>query len=193
MLRPYRIKSIDDVYYSSFLKLFEESFPEAERRPVEWLGELVEHEPRFHCVVYVEQGDALSKDVLALLCYWSLDTNHDGCAMCTDSNFTYVEYLAVSPLLRGMGVGSDIMKRFVSQVNTIILEVEPPVCTLTQRRVAFYERLGFKLLPCDYWQPSYGVLPGVALRLMLHSGSCGGAVPSVDGMIESIHSCVYDV
>ena len=37
----------------------------------------------------------------------------------------------------------------------VIIEVEPPANRTAKRRIAFYEKLGLKLFPCDYVQPAY--------------------------------------
>lgn len=194
-------------------RLFLASFPENERRPLAWFRELAANEPRMHLVTYdadanpvpaqedkmrpvpaqeskmphvpahdgePHPGDASITDERAMLCYWHFDT------------FIYVEYLAVDPTLRGGGIGRRIMERLVSDsMLPVILEVEPPTDQLTTRRVAFYQRLGFQLLPDPYVQPSYGVVPGMPLRLMLHSLNAPVPPPPVAEMVKLIHRHVY--
>lgn len=174
-------------------RLFLASFPENERRPLAWFRELAANEPRMHLVAYdadarpvsahdgeQHPGDASITDERAMLCYWHFDT------------FIYVEYLAVDPTLRGGGIGRRIMERLVSDsMLPVILEVEPPTDQLTTRRVAFYQRLGFQLLPDPYVQPSYGVMPGMPLRLMLHSLNVPVPPPPVAEMVKLIHRHVY--
>ncbi len=49
----------------------------------------------------------------------------------------------------------------------MILEVEPPFTQEAQRRINFYERLGFHLNDFEYWQPPYEEeKPWVRLQLM---------------------------
>ncbi len=166
-----RITSCDDTLFASLVDVFVESFPENERRPLSWFKELVETEPRFHCVVYPEELRCA-----ALLCYWHFD------------RFVYVEYLAVNPAIRSSGLGSRLMQEFLDNIALpVVLEVEPPVSPLTERRIGFYQRLGFRLLPDNYIQPSYGVVPGLPLRLML----CGEISVTTTEMIRTIHREVY--
>lgn len=154
-------------------KLFMEAFPENERRPMEWFRQLLADEPAMHLVTYDEQ---------AMLCYWHFST------------FIYVEYLAVDALLRGQGTGRRIMEKLIEEAEVpVILEVEPPVDDLTRRRIGFYTRLGFCLLPDGYVQPSYGVVPGAELRLMLCKKDETKEMLSVAEMTKTIHERVYGV
>ncbi len=164
----HRITSCDDASFPKLIEVFEASFPENERRPLHWFKELVEAEPRFHCMAYSD----------ALLCYW-----HFG-------SFVYVEYLATNPSRRNGGMGTRLMQEFLASVGVpVVLEVEPPESELTKRRVGFYERLGFRLLPDDYVQPSYGVVPGLPLRLMIQGEQ---NIPTSE-IISTIHREVYGV
>ena len=152
-------------------KVFMEAFPENERRPMEWLRRLLKEEPAMHLCTY---------DDKAMLCYWQFAT------------FVYVEYLAVDKSLRGQGMGGRIIRQLAESVDVpVVLEVEPPVDELTKRRVAFYQRHGFQLLTYPYEQPSYGVVPGMPLRLMLCVRDEKMHVPSAEEMSATIHERVY--
>lgn len=181
-MEGYRVLSVTDGAYSALMEVFVEAFPESERRPREWFDELVEREKRFHCMVY---GNAD-----AMLCYWELEGLVDG----VKHPFVYVEYLAVRRELRGKGIGREVMSDFLHSVGDVpvVLEVEPPVCGLTRERVRFYERLGFRLLSDFYMQPSYGVVPGVELKLMVRVAGWHADVP-IGEMIEVLHADVYGV
>lgn len=167
----------------SIEKLFIKSFPENERRPLDWFRELIVSEPCMHLVAYDAKACPVATpeaDECAMLCYWDFDT------------FIYVEYLAVDPSLRGKGIGRRIMEQLILDCNQpVILEVEPPTDPLTTRRIGFYHRLGFQLLPNPYLQPSYGVMPGIPLQLMLHSNNSSTPPPPVSKMVQIIHRHVY--
>lgn len=173
------INSISDVWFERFYACFEASFPLSERRPLASLKDKMEHDDRFRVEVVTEECE--SGDVLiGLLCWWRFNA------------FCYVEYLAVSESLRGRNIGSRIMTDLQQRVSLpIVLEVEPPEDDITRRRIAFYERLGFKLLPDDYMQPSYGDVPGLPLRLMVwpHLPMAW----SVDAVARTLHREVYGV
>ena len=154
-------------------KLYTEAFPENERRPMQWFRLLLANEPAMHLVTYDDQ---------AMLCYWHFST------------FIYVEYLAVDASLRGQGKGGSIISELVAKNDVpVILEVEPPVDEITRRRVGFYMRMGFRLLPDRYMQPSYGVVPGIELRLMLAEKEEKMPLPPVAEMVRTIHERVYGV
>ncbi len=178
-LQCHRITSCDDTSFLKLIEVFEASFPENERRPLYWFKELVETEPHFHCMAYSYDSSSDNHSSLnALLCYWHFDS------------FIYIEYLATNPSQRNGGMGTRLMQEFLASVEVpVVLEVEPPESELTRRRVGFYERLGFRLLPDDYVQPSYGVVPGLPLRLMIQ----GEQTLPTSEIISTIHREVYGV
>lgn len=66
----------------------------------------------------------------------------------------FIEHLAVNPDIRGGGIGNKLMSRYIHcSDKPVLLEVEPPAGELEQRRIGFYERLGFHLNPYSYVQP----------------------------------------
>lgn len=66
----------------------------------------------------------------------------------------FVEHLAVNPEIRGGGIGKKLMQAYLALADKpVVLEVEPPENKLAERRIGFYERLGFHLNPFDYVQP----------------------------------------
>ncbi len=175
-----RLTSTDSNLYGQFADIFMHSFPEEERRPIEWLESLIREEPLFHCNVYVSGED--SNVVKAILCYWDLSTEEG-------ESFIYIEYLAVAPEGRNKGTGGSIMHSFIKSKDVpVVLEAELPTCPIAQRRIRFYERLGFRQLPDKYIQPSYGVVPGVELRLMLYDNGTRISTPE---MVEMIKRKVY--
>ncbi len=176
-----RLTSKNNRLYDQFVNIFMHSFPEEERRPIDWMDNIIREELLFHCDLYVSEED--HNLVKAMLCYWDLSTENG-------DNFIYIEYLAVTPQDRNKGMGSKIMSSFLKSKNDpVILEAELPTCPIAQRRIVFYERLGFRQLPDRYMQPSYGVVPGVELRLMLFDN---GAEISTSEMVEKIKTKVYN-
>lgn len=61
-------------------------------------------------------------------------------------DFIFIDFLWVSPETRGRGVGRKIIKKLQAKNKTILIEVEPvdDNDSDTERRLSFYERLGFK-------------------------------------------------
>ena len=87
--------------------------------------------------------------------------------------FIYVKHLAIDPVKRGKKRGSEVLQSFVKKIGKpVVLEVERPESPDKERRIAFYQRNGFKLSTKPYIQPAYE--PGqmtVPLYLMEYGGN----------------------
>lgn len=137
-IRNLDLKSNHEV---SFVEnLYIESFPLSERRPVERMLELYNGDSSFVIAVTVEDDQ-----LVGFLTYWDLD------------EFIFAEHFAISPEFRNGGYGRKVMELFKSDMaKPIILEVELPATILSERRIGFYQRLGFKLWEnIQYQQPAY--------------------------------------
>lgn len=126
-MRKCTLDEFEQVY-----QLLVESFDEQERRP------------------YQEQRNLLSRadyevlvddELQGILCLYH----------CT--SFIFVEHFATNPKARGKGLGSTMMKELLEKYERVVLEVEPVQEINQQRRIQFYERLGFHMLPYTYVQP----------------------------------------
>lgn len=145
-----KIKWDDNERWEKVWNLYTESFPITERR------KLGDHkrafkDPRFHPLSVWEDGL-----LLGIVFYWEWD------------NYRYIEYLAVSPDLRGHGYGFQIIKHIRDSQHTIILEIDPLENELSVRRLQFYERAGFTLTPYRFKHLPYR-LDGIAIELLILS------------------------
>ncbi|MDR0825366.1 MAG: GNAT family N-acetyltransferase [Prevotella sp.] len=119
--------------------LYIESFPRSERRPVETMLDLYRGDSPFVISVAIEGGQPVG-----FLTYWDLD------------EFVFAEHFAISPGFRNIGYGREVMELFMQASKPIILEVELPATILSERRIGFYQRLGFRLWEnVQYLQPAY--------------------------------------
>lgn len=135
MLERMRCDEHDAMY-----RLMEQSFPRDELRSCEAQRALL-HEAAYH--PYVVHGEG--GEVIALLTVWSLD------------GIAFIEHFAVSPTLRGGGLGSRVLGEVAGLYQVpICLEVERPETEMARRRIGFYRRNGFYLNEYDYEQPAYG-------------------------------------
>lgn len=82
------------------------------------------------------------------------------------TDFVFIEHFAISPALRGGGIGSEVMRLMEQEHPEIVLEVEPPHSGDAVRRIRFYEGLGFKAYAYPYLQPPYQV-GGTPLTMLL--------------------------
>lgn len=143
----------DNKLWQQVWMLYNESFPDHERRRIN-AHTKASDDPAYHSEIVVENGS-----LLALLFYWEYEDK------------LYVEHFAVNPAMRGKNVGSRIMREFIedNKGRTIVLEIEPPEDDTTRRRLAFYERLGFRDTGFIYMHPSYSKKDGVPHRLQVLS------------------------
>lgn len=124
----------------SFEKIYEimdDSFPDSEMR------------------TYIDQKKLLDSDVYEI--FTKEDENGEVIAFISAWNLpscTFLEHFAVSSKLRGNGIGSKFFSEVLERCKDIVfLEVEPPVDTITKKRVKFYEKFGFILNDFYYSQP----------------------------------------
>lgn len=181
-----RIRTSQEIFYSDAERIFTDSFPLCERRPLVSLHRLMADEERF-CFVAVLTDEIAGPGgtVAGILVYWDF------------SDFLYVEYLATRSDLRGRSLGRKIMEKLFAEISLpVVLEAEPAEDGLTTRRIRFYERLGFTVEPDAYHQPSYGIVPGIPLKILRRGGSCGDHkekhIPTQD-IIRILHREVYGV
>lgn len=133
--------SISDKKDISFVEgLYIESFPPSERRSVNAMLDLFENRQKFFIDIVVKDDQHVG-----FLTYWDL------------GDFVFAEHFAISPEARNGGIGAKVMNLFIKEAGKpIILEVELPTTILSERRIGFYQRLGFKYWEnVPYQQPSY--------------------------------------
>ena len=139
MLQIHPVLNTNDQFFNKLYSLYVSAFPELERRTWEGLVHELTYEKRFHANVLLKENQ-----FVGLLNFWNFE------------GFYYLEHFAISEKLRGRNIGTDAMKLFMSRCNLpIIFEVEMPTSIIAQKRIQFYERLGFILLPNKYAQPPY--------------------------------------
>ena len=163
------IVALDRARFDEVYSIMEQSFPPDEIRP------------------YDEQKTLLSNE------FYKVYTLVDGGRICTVAatwqfdGVLFIEHLATDPELRGRNMGAQMLGFLTGNEKRIVcLEVEPPESELTRRRIAFYERQGFRLNKYSYVQPSIslGRLP-VPLMIMTHSKGIA------ECEFESIKSILY--
>lgn len=69
--------------------------------------------------------------------------------------FYFLEYLAVSPSLRGQGLGGAFMRHFRKVLNKpILFESELPHTETAKKRLKFHQSCGFKIIDIPYAMPA---------------------------------------
>ncbi len=133
-------------------KIYEEAFPEDERRSLPQQMELLDN-PLYHFLP-LRYDCALA----GFIAWWDLD------------GFVFIDHFAIDAKLRGKGLGGKFLVDFLAQQSLeAVLEVEKPSSMEAKKRIAFYERLGFHLNEYDYLQPPFSKdKKSVPLLLMSH-------------------------
>ncbi len=134
----YKKLDIDEPEFLRALKICERVFPESNRLKLANLEKLIS-DPSFKFY-----GIYCNGIVAGVITTWEFN------------DFLYVEYFVVDRNFRSMGIGSTVMKQFLTGVHKkVVLEVEPPHTLVAKQRIDFYKRLGFRLCPRHYDQPPY--------------------------------------
>lgn len=194
-----RIHDSSSLLYAVAEKIWKESFPECERRDAATERLCVDTDSRFFFNAVVKGNDVedLKSDlseasgflpemngrqVVGMFTWWRLE------------GMVYGEHFAMSPSVRGKGIGEAVFRSVTSGFQDeglpFVFEVETPdpSAPITVRRAAFYSRCGMYLLDYPYFQPKYHPCDTpVPMRLMSSS-------PNVDSSLvaEKIRS-VYPV
>ncbi|MDR1584755.1 MAG: GNAT family N-acetyltransferase [Prevotellaceae bacterium] len=166
-----RITSPGDNLFPEMLKLYKSAFPPEERRSGGDLQQEIVKSERFYANAVMENGV-----MLGIFNYWNFGT------------FFYLEHFAVNPGLRGKNLGSKSLQLFHDTASglPIVLEVEMPNTTEATRRIEFYKRAGFQVVPKDYAQPPYRP-GGFMLPMLLMTNK----IHAVKTHFEKIKNTIY--
>ena len=130
-----RITTPSHPLYADAMALYQISFPLHEQREkasqIEILGN-----PDYHFDVVCD-GDSFVGEIL----YWNI------------AGALYIEHFCVLPAMRNKHYGQKILAAL--QDRPLILEIDPPVDAISQRRKGFYERCGFVENPYPHTHPPY--------------------------------------
>ena len=152
-------------------RIYTESFPPDERRDFSDVIRLLEENDDFFIVLLSDENKAVG-----FISYWEWN-----------------EHFAVDSSCRGSGYGATAMTELLKLINNpAVLEVEKPLDDISQRRIRFYERLGFVLCTRPYTQPPYSP-EKQPLELYLMSFGKIDLNQVFDTVASRIHQKVYGV
>ena len=138
--------------FEKIYALMERSFPIEEVRTYE-NGLKILSDPNYKIFISKNEAD----QILGFIAEWDLGSN------------LFVEHFAVDQTLRGGGIGSGMMAAYLSQATKpVMLEVEDEKTEINERRIVFYQRLGFYWSDYGYHQPVMrgDVSKKIPLRIM---------------------------
>ena len=137
-MKRLQVKDISASLLAEAWKLYESSFPTEERRNWNQQQAIMQLEAyHFDLVMY-------NHELVGILLWWEFAT------------IRYIEHFAIQTSQRNSGFGKTCLENFIAESDVqVLLEVEKPEDSLKQRRIGFYQRLGFHLNAYDYAHPPY--------------------------------------
>lgn len=171
-LTTYLITSHTSGHVPFIRHLYDTAFPEEERRPFDELP----------------IGDDNTHLQLLLFCD-NAETPVGFASVWQFGDFCFIEHLAIDAPQRGKGYGALIVQQLLSPDYPCLLEVEPPHDEQSEKRIRFYNRLGFSANPLPYLQPPYhkGLLP-IPMVLMSNPAI---SLPEADTFVSQLQKEVY--
>ncbi|HLF54158.1 MAG TPA: GNAT family N-acetyltransferase [Candidatus Nanoarchaeia archaeon] len=170
-MRLEQILDTESSEFKSVWEIYESSFPSDERRDINQQTELLKN-PLYKFFAAYDNGS-----IVGIIGTWQID------------DFVFIEHFAIKEGLRGAGLGTALLNAFIP-TKKIVLETERPVTDTAKRRIAFYERLGFRLNTYDYTQPAYSSdKKPVPMFLMSYPESL--SVSEFTEIRRSLHTQVY--
>jgi ribosomal protein S18 acetylase RimI-like enzyme len=132
-------KDIKNPSFKKSWRIYENSFPEDERR------NLLQQEKLLNKKGYSFYSIEDKKEIIGLLATWKLD------------KYFFIEHFAIKEDFRNKGLGQKIIEKYLKSINAFaVLETERPEANqMAERRIGFWERSGFILNKYNYIQPSY--------------------------------------
>ena len=169
-----RLKQISDNNFEKAWALYEDSFPFIERRSLDDQSYILQNDS-YHFDVLIDK-----EQFLGFILWWDFDTHR------------YIDHFATAVEERNKGIGKLILNKFIdSDDKSIMLEVELPTSNINERRIKFYERLGFNLNQHHYEIPPIKEDQS-PLQLLLMSYPNIIAEKDVNLFVEKYHPVLFN-
>jgi len=173
LMKQLRLKDISNKYFPKAWELYEDAFPLEERRLLDAQTQVMK-KPNYHFDITIDENK-----LIGFLLWWDFE------------KYGYIDHFATTTLQRNKGFGKQILENFMNSIHKpILLEVELPTSSINQRRIKFYERIGFKLNQHYYEVPPIeeGQPP---LRLLLMSYPEILSAQDVEQFIKICHPIIF--
>ena len=172
-MKQIRLKNISDKYFRIAWALYEEAFPIEERRLMDDQVRVMK-KPNYHFDIMIDENQ-----LIGFLLWWDFETHR------------YIDHFATSTQHRNRGFGKLILEKFMaSNDKSILLEVELPNSSMNQRRIKFYERIGFKLNQ-HYYEIPLLKEDQTSLQLLLMSYPNLLSTKDVEQFVKICHPVVF--
>lgn len=170
-----RIKSIEDPHFEEAWRIYNDNFPHEERRTMAH-QETALRDERCHFELFTEGGKSVG-----IACYWIFD------------EYLYVEHLAIDKAAQGGGYGTKLLDFFKKESpGLVILEIEPIIDEITERRLRFYERFGFRMNDHNHILPQYHDDAPCDMEMILMTYPTTIDDRQFDQFVKELHEVVMD-
>lgn len=163
-----RIHSQKHYLFEQAFELYQESFPIFEqRRRCDQVDVLSDSAYHFNLVL-------CENELLGILLTWQVE------------DYIYIEHFAISSGKRGQNIGTRVLEYLKSgSGKPIILEIDPPNDSISLKRKAFYEKVGFVESDLMHKHPPYQLgWEAHALKIMSY--------PSISDQTYDSFKCYLD-
>lgn len=123
--------------YKRALELYQISFPLHEQREASSQA-MILHDDTYHFELIYDEGI-----FVGIVLYWE------------NLDYIYIEHFCILPEMRNKQYGQRALSLLKEQKNTLILEIDPPIDSVSEKRKGFYERCGFVENPYAHIHPPY--------------------------------------
>ncbi len=155
--------------------IYESSFPEDERRDFLMMKALSESEAFVFNLIKTQE-----EKVVGIISLWDFD------------GFCYIEHFALAEETRGKGTGSEVLRILKQKIQKpIVFEVELPESEQARRRIAFYRRHDFELLPYKYVQPPYDKTKRSMEMHIMASRNAAMDKTTFNSVVQNLYTAVY--
>lgn len=168
-----RLKNISDTFFQEAWELYEDAFPFEERRQFDGQCIVLQNDS-YHFNVLIDNNQ-----FKGFILWWDFET------------YKYIDHFATVVKERNKGLGKLILNKFINHTDkSIILEVELPTSNINERRIKFYERIGFKLNQHYYEIPPVQK-DQVPLQLLIMSYPNTISEKEVNLFVEKYHPIIF--
>lgn len=169
----YTLQRITLEQFAQYYSLLEEDFCFLERKKYQDELDAFANNRFTPAYIYVN-----SKPV-GYICYWEFE------------DFLFVEHFAILKELRNQGFGNAFFEEFLYNISKLVLlEVERPTDVISEKRIRFYERIGFFVNKYEYRQPSYHQ-DDKLVSMLICSYNRSITVGEYNDFIDQIKNTVY--
>ena len=168
-----RLKNISDNYFQKAWNLYEDAFPFEERRLLDDQSYVLQNDS-YHFDILIDKNQ-----FMGFILWWDFETHR------------YIDHFATSIEQRNKGYGKFILSNFIDcNDKPVMLEVELPTSIINERRIKFYERVGFKLNQHYYEIPPLKEDQS-PLQLLIMSYPSIISEKDVDQFVKKYHPVIF--